>query len=340
MNRKIALCVVCAVSAVFLCVCAQAAYAVDLAIDAYHYPKVVFPDELVEFAIGVRNAETTNQAAYLLIALTHSSTGTTSELYTAAAIIPAGGRTTFTRKWRAQAGIYSVMIRVYDANDRIANTQYAKWPLRVGTNKESLEVFPSMLNLGALQPGRHMFPQPIEIRWSFFLKDRFSREMPWYMRIYTDNSGKYVGIKDAIHKISPSGFVSQDGKYTIPMKVWCMNYGPDSQEQGWDPKISGPPSVDEATFWLGPLLDDGKTRFSNKANWLRIPDLSEMTADRSTWRILIGQDPYDAQYATDPNRSGDITLKNPFNIYLATDCGAVAVKRKYTARIIIDIYSP
>jgi len=318
----------------------QCAYAIDLAIDAYHYPKTVFTGDLVEFQIGVRNVEVTNQAAYLLVALTSTTTGKTSELYTPAAIIPAGGRTTFTRKWRAIAGTYSVMIRVYDANDRATNTQYGKWPLRVGSNTQSLEVFPRALSLGELLPGRRMYFQPIEVRWDFFLKDRLEQTMPWYIRIYTDNGAKYVGIKNAIHKISPSGLVSDNGRYTIPLKVWCMNFGPDTQEQGWDAQISGPPPVDEDNFWLGPMLDDGKTRFFNKANWLRVPDISEMTADKSTWRTLIGQDPYDSQYVTDPNRSGDFTLTSPFSIYLATDCGPVAVKGRYSARIVIDMYSP
>jgi hypothetical protein len=108
---------------------------------------------------------------------------------------------------------------------------------------------------------------------------------------------------------------------------------------GWDARLSGPPPVDDDTYWKGPMLDSGR-RNEDKASWLRIPDYSQMTADRGTWRHLIGQDIFDTQYVTDVNLTGDFTLKNPFSVYLATETNPTSVKGNYSCNLIVEIYSP
>jgi hypothetical protein len=159
------------------------------------------------------------------------------------------------------------------------------------------------------------------------------------MRIYTDNTTRFKGIENTVHMLSPAGLVSSDGKYTIPLKVWCLNYPPDDQEMGWDTKISGPPPVDDDTYWEGPLLDNGK-RNEEKAGWVRIPDYSEMTSDSGTWRNLIGQDITNTHYVTDITRTGDFTLSSPFSVYFATETDPTSVKGSYSCNLILEIYAP
>jgi len=159
------------------------------------------------------------------------------------------------------------------------------------------------------------------------------------MRIYTNNASRYKGIPGAILQGSPAGLVSSDGKYTTPLKIWCLNYGPDEQETGWSATLSGPPPVEEDTYWKAPLLDEGK-RFEDKLTWERIPDYSEMTSAKSTWRNLIGQTMYDGQYVTDLNMPGDFTLSSPFSAYLAMETGSTTPRGNYSCELIVEIYSP
>jgi hypothetical protein len=176
------------------------------------------------------------------------------------------------------------------------------------------------------------------------------------MRIYTDNSTRYTGIEGAIYKGkrvfstskvrvgssaegSPAGLVSSDGKYTIPLRVWCLNYGPDWDEIGWNPTLLGPPPVNEDYVWKGPELDNGK-RDPDRRAWLWVPDYVDMTADPRTWRNLIGRDPYSRNFVSDNNPTGDFTLTSPFDIYLATETSAATVTGSYSGKLILEIYTP
>lgn len=172
------------------------------------------------------------------------------------------------------------------------------------------------------------------------------------MRIYTDNHRRYQGVEDAIYSGrvasqeggsasalgTPAGLVSSDGKYTMPLKVWCLNFGPDVEE-GWDANLLGPPPVKEDYYWKGPLLDNGR-RDPSRVAWEWIPDYVDMTADPSTWRKLIGQDSFDTHYVSDANPTGDFMLPSPFQIYLAYETSPTAVAGAYSTELIIEIYSP
>lgn len=326
----------------------------NISIVNYNYDTHWTPGETVTFTITLKNNEAGVESAYALFALTKQGSETSIELYTASTgAMASGASKTLTKTWTAVAGLYSVTIKAYDSTDLVTQTIYAPLPVHVGTTTDSVAAFPRVLDLGTLQYGRFMYPAPVEISWDFFERShQIRKDQPWYMRIYTDNHKRYKGIDDAIYSGrvamqgsggadaigSPAGLVSSDGKYVIPLKVWCLNFGPDVEE-GWNPTLMGPPPVKEDYYWKGPLLDNQK-RDASRVAWEWIPDYIDMTADNNTWRKLIGQDPYDTHYVSDANPTGDFTLASPFQAFIAYETSPTAVEGKYWADLIIEIYSP
>jgi len=341
MMKKILFCLF--IMALFALNAQQALAAAELSVIKYHYQTHFTAGETVTFRISVRNSGDTNlTGVYLSPVLTNNSTG--AEVYpsgTATQNINVGLSATFTTTWTAVAGKYSVSLILYRTGDVETVREYGAYPIRVGSSAttEQLSVFPTIMDFGVLPYGRHMHPVPIEITWDYFIYNRNRHQRPWYMRIYTNNASRYKGLPGIIYQTSPAGLVSSDGRYSIPLKIWCLNYAPDDQEMGWDTAMSGPPPVDEDTYWKGPLLDEGK-RYHDKVGWERIPDLSEMTSDRRSWRTLIGESRYDEQYVTDINAPGDFTLTSPFSAYLAMETGPTSVKGNYSCELIVEIYSP
>jgi len=279
--------------------------------------------------------------------------GATTVLTTGLPATVPGGLGVAPVNWTAVAGLYTVTILFYNSISTEVNRISGREPVHVGTTKDSVAAFPKVIDLGALQYGRYMHPVPVEINWDFYLRSsQVRKDHPWYMRIYTDNHKRYRGVDDAVYSGrvamqggggadaigSPAGLVSSDGKYTLPLKVWCLNYGPDVEE-GWDPALLGPPPVKEDYYWKGPLLDSGKRDYSRVA-WEWIPDYIDMSADPGTWRKLIGQDPYDTHYVSDSNPTGDFTLTSPFQIFIAYETSPTAVMGKYSTDLIVEIYSP
>ena len=312
----------------------------------YSYQRNFTAGETFNIRVTARNSGADINNAYFSPVLTNLDTG--AEQYPAASIVEAvfstGETVTFTTQgWGTlpPAGKYTVTLIIYNGADAEQGRISGAYPIRIGSRSgmETLKTFPTMMDFGVLPYGRHMHPIPMEITYDFFLYNLLRDQKPWYLRIYTDNATRYKGIKESVYTDSPAGLVSSDGRYTIPLRVWCLNYPPEDQEMGWDSTLSGPPPVDDDTYWKGPLLDSGE-RFENKAGWLRIPDYNEMTADRGTWRNLIGQAIYDTQYATHVNPTGDFTLKNPFSVYFATETTPTSVKGNYSCRLIVEIYSP
>lgn len=327
------------------CLAAQSAE-----ITGYAYQHNFTAGEAVRFDVNIKNTgDAISAPAYIYaqIILTNSTTGTATYPGGASSTtsLATGASYTSTTTWTAVAGKYTITLVVYGSTDGATETEltrkYGAYPVRAGSTAttETLKVFPTIIDFGVLPYGRHMYPVPLEVTYDFFLYNLQREQRPWYLRIYTDNATRFKGIKNSVYAGSPAGLVSSDGRYTIPLRTWCLNYPPEDQEMGWDSALSGPPPVDDDTYWKGPLLDTGE-RFENKASWLRVPDYSEMTSNRGTWRNLIGQDIYDTQYATDVNPTGDFTLKNPFSVYFATETGPAAVKGNYSANFIIEIYSP
>jgi len=150
------------------------------------------------------------------------------------------------------------------------------------------------------------------------VKGTYNGPYPWVMRIYTDNVN-YIGTGGGFGMESPAGLVSKDGKYTLPLKANCLNWG--------------------------------------EEEWLRIPDLNdigykpysppaEVETGTSADRIIIGIDPRNADWVSGPDRVlfnaddnvlGDITLETPFDIKFRTNVGPNTPVGDYEGRIYIEI---
>ena len=327
----------------------------NLRIVDVEYQEHFNPGEPALFNVTLRNNELVARFAEVDIAIVDQATGfelTLVPVLTGTLAVDSPqtlSQTYFTNAGPAAAragaftqippGSYTVVFTLFDGNGDRCDQLRGKFPLQVGSETESLRVFPEAVNLGTLPPGRYMHPVPLEIRYSFFQFNRLRQNQPFAIRIYTDNSARYEGIPHAVGKVSPGGLVSMDGRYVIPLKCWSLNFGPDMQETGWDSGLAGPPPVDEDDIWIGPPLLEGGRNYGSAA-WVRIPDLVDMTADPHTWRRFVGQDPYDSQYVSDSNPTGDFTLRSPFSVYLATETGPTAVEGTYAANLVVELWSP
>ena len=323
---------------------------------SYNYLTHYSIGETVRFTATIKNIGTVFDDYYIQVVLTNLATGVEVSPYptsgdgtilpnatmplTTGVLAPTpGGIGTTLRDWAGVSGMYTVTILLYNSGAEAARVTGSE-PVHVGSTTDSVAAFPRVIDLGTLQYGRYMHPMPFEVNWSFYSRStQVRKDHPWYMRLYTDNHRRYEGISGAIYSAtSPAGLVSSDGKYTIPLKIWCLNYGP-GVEDGWDTSLLGPPPIKEDSYWKGPLLDTGK-RDDSRANWSRIPDYIDMTADPGTWRKLIGQDPYNTQYVSDSNLTGDFTLSSPFQVFIAYETSPTAVVGKYSTDLILEIYSP
>lgn len=345
----------------FMLGCSSSACAATTRIKDYSYSTFYRAGEATTFKVLIQNESTAAQTRYINVVLTNRSTLAEITPYpaTAAFVVPASSTlwvTTSLNNWTTVNGKYTVTIILYNAADveqhRVSGTEI----IEVGDAEEYVSAFPNVIDFGALPYGRYMYPNPVKIHWNFFLKNELRKAQPWYMRIYTDNMTRYKGIEGAVYdsrrlittsKVwvrseyegSPAGLVSSDGKYAIPLRVWCLNYGPDWDEMGWSPTLLGPPPVNDDYVWNGPELDDGK-RDPDRRVWLRVPDHMDMTADSRSWRNLIGKDPFNRNFTGDNNPTGDFTLDSPFDLYFATETSPTTVIGKYSGKLIIEIYTP
>ncbi len=297
--------------------------------------------EPVQFRVIVQNNDTTAQFAEVDITLSNLTTRvetTLTPVLTTSINIPVGGRTTLTRSYSIPAGDYTVLFPLYDGDGVSVDRLNGRYAIHIGTETESIQVFPETIQLGPIPPGRAMHPMPISVSWNMFRFDRLRQAQPFCIRVYTDNGTRYRGVPGMISRPSPAGLVSSDGRYVIPIKIWNLNYGPDIQETGWDAGLAGPPPVDDDNFWVGPPLLEGRNLGSQ--GWVRVPDLVDMTAKPTSWRRLIGQDPHDTRFVNDINPAGDFTLKKPFTFYVATDAGAAAVEGNYATTLVVELWNP
>lgn len=316
----------------------------NLRIVSASYDQHFNPSEAPTFTVTVQNNEPTNEGVELVIIANNLDTEQESVLADvgsgAGAVPAAGGTFTFrTTVGLLAAGTYTLTFRILDGGAARSDQLRGKFPIHIGSETESLRLFPETINLGTIPPGRYMHPIPVEVSWSFFRFNQLRQDQPFTIRIYTDNAGRFGGIPGAVAKVSPAGLVHMSGRYTLPLKVWNLNLGPDVQGTGWDATLAGPPPVDEDDHWLGPPLLEGK-RNLNSTSWARVPDLVDMTANPIGWRRLIGQDPYDSRFVSDTNLTGDFTLRSPFTFYIATDAGPTAVEGTYTASLVVELWSP
>jgi len=315
------------------------------------------PGESVTFTVVIKNNEAVARFAEVDVTLVNQATGAELTLTPViTATIGALQEVTLSASYPTVAsattpstlsgatlnipeGSYAVSFPLFDGNGDRADSLRGKFPLHVGTETESLRVFPEAVNLGTIPPGRYMHPVPIEIRYSTFQFNRLRHDQPFAIRIYTDNAARYEGVPNALRKVSPAGLVSMDGRFVIPIKCWTLNFGPDVQESGWDGALAGPPPVDDDDLWIGPPLLEDKRNLGS-AMWQRIPDLVDMTPNPVTWRRLVGQDQYDNRFASDANPTGDFTLRSPFTLYLATEAGPTTVEGTYAANLVVELWSP
>ena len=318
------------------------AWAATLRIIDFSYGQHFIPGEPMKFLVRVQNREPTAQGIELVIIFTNLETHeeTVPIDIGSDGNVPTGAIFTFTPSPTAIKGTYTVTFRVLDGNALRSDQVTGTFPIHVGEDADTLHVFPDALDFGILPPGRSMHPVPLEIRWSFFRFNRLAHDQPFYIRVYTDNAARHRGVPGAIRRSGPAGLVSSDGRYTIPIKIWTANFGPDVQETGWDSNIIGPPPVDDDTSWIGPLLTTPGEREVGAVAWTRIPDFSEMSSDPSSWRRLIGQNPDDTRFVTDTNRTGDFTLPSPITAYVATETGPTSVAGTYSATLIVELYGP
>ncbi len=330
----------------------------NLKIVSVAYDQHFNPTEDVRFTIVVKNNEATAESAEIDVTLSNIDTEaetTLTPVLTGTA--GAGGTVSLSTTYRVAAGTYTVSFPLFDGDGVRVDRVAGKFPLHIGTETESIHVYPEVIQLGTLPPGRYMHPMPIEVRWNYYRFNRLRLDQPFTVRIYTDNATRYAGIPGALRRLSGGGLVSLDGRYVIPLKVWCLNFGPDIQETGWDVGLAGPPPVDEDDAWIGPPLLEGKLRATytgssyapgayavgrnvGSASWVRIPDLTDMTANPTSWRRLIGQDPHDDRFVSDSNPTGDFTLRNPFTFWLATEAGPAAVEGSYAATLVVELWNP
>lgn len=313
--------------------------AANFRVDAIDFPTHLLPGERLTVRVQMTNREATSQAAYMSVVLTRIGKGTEIEFSSAAITVPAGGIGILTAsRNNVPAGLFTVSVILFDALDQRSGRGTASEPLHVASPTDEVSLFPTLVEFGTLEYGRQMLPVPIEVTWDHALFNRLRKDERWWLRIYTDNATRYRGVPGALRPGSPAGLVSSDGRYAIPLKVWCLNFGPDVHETGWKAEVMGPPPVEDR-FWFGPLLDTGE-RDEDRAVWQRVPDYSEMTGSDASWRKLIGQDPFSSQYATEQNPTGDATLASPFNLYLALETSPVSVAGTYGGTLVVELYSP
>ncbi|MBI3322429.1 MAG: hypothetical protein HYZ94_01970 [Candidatus Omnitrophica bacterium] len=332
---------------------AAPAFAQDIKIVSVNYQQQFRTGEPVQFVIVLRNNDAAPQFAEVDVTITNLDTERETTLTPVlTGTVPARSTLTLTGTYPTAPGtltteasgfigdgLYTVSFPLFDGIPVRRDTLSGRFPLRVGIETESVRVFPEVLNLGTLPPGRYMHPIPVEVSWSFFRFNQLRHAHPFTIRLYTDNAARFSGVPGAVRRVSPAGLVHMSGRYSIPLKIWNFNYGPDIQETGWDAPLAGPPPVDEDDYWIGPLLLEGGRNLGS-ASWVRVPDLTDMTVNPVTWRRLIGQDADDSRFVSDLNLTGDFTLKSPFTFYMATEAGATAVEGTYSTTLVVELWSP
>lgn len=335
-----------------LCVAFAKSGSAELIHQSHFYPKTALPNTNVNFTFRLFNPDPLALQFYVAIIITAQATRS-FELYEPPGTIHRIGineRKSFTFNVRVPAdeGIYSVSVVLFDRfTDARITSFFGTFPLTIGTPTQAISAHPSQVDFGKLHQGRFMYPIPIKVRYKIFIPNRLGDVQPWALRIYTDNANKYKGLTGTVRQLSFGGLVHSSGKYTIPLKFWNLNWGPETHNSGWDASVQGPPPVEKDIFWKGVLLDestpDHPIHDHDRKPWLRIPDYSEMTVDTHSWRRMVGQFPYDGQFINPTNPTGDYTLSvspDPFDFYFAIEVGPTTVHGRYSGRVVLELFSP
>lgn len=340
-----------ALTFVFIACTSTHAQLIQLVEQSHYYPKMGLPGQTVRFQLRVQNMDDIAGLVYAGVLLT-SENRITFELYppAGATIILAHDRVTLNLDITLPdtEATYSVTFLVFDAfTDTRLLSASGQRPFMIGTPGQELNVHPSRVNFGNLPYGRFMYPIPFKVRYKMFLPNNMGDPTPWSIRIYTDNANKFKGLTGTVRRLSPAGLVHSSGKYTIPIKFWNLNWGPDAHSTGWDAAIQGPPPVEDDQYWKGVLTDestpDKPIHDHDLKPWLSIHDYSDMTTDPHTWRRTVGMFPYDGQFLNPTNTVGDFQLSrppNPFEFYIAVQIDETAVQGKYSGRLVLELFAP
>ena len=320
---------------------------------SHFYPKTALPNQSIPVTLRLFNSGPAPIQFFVAVTLTAESVRS-YELYEPPGSFytlrnQQGDSFTFTIQVPPNEGIYSVSISLFNrfgANEKLT-TCYGTFPITIGNPTQAVSAHPSQVNFGKLHLGRFMYPIPIKVRYKIFIPNKLGDIQPWCLRLYTDNANKFKGLKGSVRQLPSGGLVHSSGKYTIPLKFWNLNWGPETHNSGWDGAVQGPPPIEKDIFWKGVLLDestpDHPVHDHDRKPWLRIPDYSEMTADPHSWRRAVGQFPYDGQFLNPTNPGGDFTLSlqpNPFDLYFAIEVDPTSVRGKYSGRVVLELFSP
>lgn len=315
----------------------------NLKILSFAYDQHFHPGDPIRITVQVKNNEPTTEFVEVDVTVSNISTRKETTLLPVMTSTLGPGQAQFINAtYTLPAGTYTISFPLFDGNGARSDRAGGKYPIHIGTETESIRVFPEVIHLGTIPPGRFMHPTPIEVTWSFFRFNRLRLDQPYVIRIYTDNAARFQGIPGALRRGSPGGLVSLDGRYSIPVKFWSLNAGPDIQETGWDSAIAGPPPVDDDNAWLGDPLLEGSRHFGG-TSWVRVKDRVELAAAPFGWSRgegIMGQDPHDTRYAGEKNVTGDFSLSSPFTFYLATEAGAGAVEGSYATTLVVELWTP
>ncbi len=146
----------------------------------------------------------------------------------------------------------------------------------------------------------------------------YNGEYPWIMRVYTDNAN-YTPIAGSAGRQNPTGLISTDGKFTIPLFVNSPVMG-----------------ISEYRFIPDINQKDYKPYAPGKLNQ-QIPyaDCIVMAIDPRNELWVAGADA--TLFTYDDNVLGDLTMPTPFELKFKAKVNQQAVSSSYTANLYIEI---
>jgi hypothetical protein len=218
--------------------------------------------------------------------------------------------------------------------------------------ESSISVDVALVNFGGVSgslSNRRFVAGPVQVSY-------FAATRPWTIRVYTVNPGGVPGLIGVT-----------DSSQSIPLKVWCDNYGP------WEHQPGIPPNEENIYFWNGysfngdndkeDIITDGSISeialevngldvngdgdaldtglgtpqkpVSEEPSWLRVPDWVQMKPDDPyTWRRLLTQAWAEAPGSGSGGGSGD---PYKFPVFFGIDVTGIAPQQYRTTTLTFQI---
>lgn len=224
--------------------------------------------------------------------------------------------------------------------------------------QSDISIDTTTLNFGSVSGSvnnRRFIAGPVNITY-------FAGTSPWTIRVYTANPGGVPGLIGVTNSTQ-----------SIPLKVWCDNYGPRAN------RVGNPPNEENTYFWRGydfngvngiestpitsgpafseitlgfdingdgdalDVITPSPTKDSNikyplpeEPVWLRVPDYTQMNpADPYTWRRLLTQ--AWAEAPGDPGSPGGGGDPNKFPIFFGIDVTGISPQQYRTTTLTFQI---